>query len=628
MQQLPNDLLHLICSFVDPIKSLLQVSKRLWQAYVNCIAKTCTKQQRDVLEKIILSSQHQLILGEWGTGKTYLLHLCQTICTTLNIPFKTFAFTGLAAKHARGETLHKGFPLTSNPELIGFKTHYQRYKGILFVDECSMISKHMMDQLFHLQPRDCKFVFWGDFLQLPPISSQEYMFESKHQEKLEILELTECKRQNDPEFVDAIRSLSRNKYTPQVLRFMISRQTAFTQLTTQQKDKCLYLFHDNARVTKRNEQCFQQLPGDTTVYPFWIQTFKKEATTQCKWFYRKKFTKIKHYHRYDDVIADFKVEEIKEMLDDYKICRNQFKIGCMIMFTRNVYDICGCNHDFVNWSSHHCKNHYYDVRNGTRAMVTDVDDRGIFIVLEPFTSGPVFFARESYRVPFGKTIYKQSLKIGTFVEFTKGPFNGKFAEIMNIDLNMYQMDFGKSKDVWVNVHDGWFEPCKRKIESYFEIEYFPCVLSYALTICKSEGMTLDQVVLHLKDVPTPNLVYVAISRCKTRDGLFINGPFTKPRSDLDPKLLQFYEDLKTKPKITTQTNSKKKEFYNWFHSMGPSITKKNGKYQVSFLGQSALVQKQHQCITYLLGKTTRYCLQHHPEFVMYCTRRHLQLYFK
>ena len=57
-------------------------------------------------------------------------------------------------------------------------------------------------------------------------------------------------------------------------------------------------------------------------------------------------------------------------------------------------------------------------------------------------------------------------------------------------------------------------------------EIFPVVLAYAITVHKSQGLTLDKVVL---DISTKDhslgLTYVAISRVRTVQGLMFEKPF-------------------------------------------------------------------------------------------------------
>ena len=63
---------------------------------------------------------------------------------------------------------------------------------------------------------------------------------------------------------------------------------------------------------------------------------------------------------------------------------------------------------------------------------------------------------------------------------------------------------------------------------------FPVVLAFAITVHKSQGLTLDKAVLDISGKDhTPGLTYVAISRVKKLSGLLFEKGFDK--SDLNPQ---------------------------------------------------------------------------------------------
>lgn len=83
----------------------------------------------------------------------------------------------------------------------------------------------------------------------------------------------------------------------------------------------------------------------------------------------------------------------------------------------------------------------------------------------------------------------------------------------------------------------------RKVWILGELEYFPLRLAYATTVHKSQGLTLDKVQIHPKDFffGAPQMAYVALSRCRTADGLTIVGgeKLLEGKINTDPKLKEY-----------------------------------------------------------------------------------------
>lgn len=71
---------------------------------------------------------------------------------------------------------------------------------------------------------------------------------------------------------------------------------------------------------------------------------------------------------------------------------------------------------------------------------------------------------------------------------------------------------------------------------------FPITLAWALTIHKSQGTTLDRMQVNLRGLWEPGQAYVALSRLKSAEGLFLEG--WEPRSIFtDPAVKEFHQGL-------------------------------------------------------------------------------------
>jgi len=87
-----------------------------------------------------------------------------------------------------------------------------------------------------------------------------------------------------------------------------------------------------------------------------------------------------------------------------------------------------------------------------------------------------------------------------------------------------------------------FDKKENKIKIEASIEQIPLILSWAITIHKSQGMTLDKIKCNLSNVFSEGQIYVALSRVKTIGGLFItNIDFSKIKSN--SKITQFYRNI-------------------------------------------------------------------------------------
>jgi ATP-dependent DNA helicase PIF1 len=72
----------------------------------------------------------------------------------------------------------------------------------------------------------------------------------------------------------------------------------------------------------------------------------------------------------------------------------------------------------------------------------------------------------------------------------------------------------------------------------------PLMLAWALSIHKSQGMTMKYVEVSRKDIFESGQLYVALSRATTLDGLTVTGSYTRNDIDMDKEVVDFYKNTK------------------------------------------------------------------------------------
>lgn len=138
------------------------------------------------------------------------------------------------------------------------------------------------------------------------------------------------------------------------------------------------------------------------------------------------------------------------------------------------------------------------------------------------------------------------LKIGAVVMFVKNNFevgyvNGTLGEVVDFDPNGIPV---------IETHDGKTitpEAASWKVqeggETLAELLQLPLRLAWAITVHKSQGMSLDAASMDLRKAFTPGMGYVALSRVKSLSGLHLHG-YNDHALAVDQRVLHFDSELK------------------------------------------------------------------------------------
>jgi len=94
-----------------------------------------------------------------------------------------------------------------------------------------------------------------------------------------------------------------------------------------------------------------------------------------------------------------------------------------------------------------------------------------------------------------------------------------------------------------------FEDGKIIYKDILEIEQYPIVLAYAITIHKSQGMTYKKLACDISQCFAPGQAYVALSRCSNLDGLYLLSKINASGIYTDKNVVEFYKQHSIPPAV-------------------------------------------------------------------------------
>jgi len=157
------------------------------------------------------------------------------------------------------------------------------------------------------------------------------------------------------------------------------------------------------------------------------------------------------------------------------------------------------------------------------------------------------------------TLLDLELKVGAQIIFIKNDqdkrwVNGTIGTIIGIDLengdHLYVLtDEGKEMDVeramWANVRYTYNEKEKKIDEEELgTFTQFPVRLAWAITIHKSQGLTFSRTAIDFTGgVFAGGMTYVALSRCRSLNGLQLKKPITASDVFVNPNIQQFAQQF-------------------------------------------------------------------------------------
>jgi hypothetical protein len=130
-------------------------------------------------------------------------------------------------------------------------------------------------------------------------------------------------------------------------------------------------------------------------------------------------------------------------------------------------------------------------------------------------------------------------------------FNGKIGTITGISGDAITVRCPEDTDVitvekttWENIEytvDPQTAEISQKVIGTFS--QYPLKLAWAITIHKSQGLTFDRAVIDAQAAFAHGQVYVALSRCRTFEGMVLSTPLTPQAVKTDPVIKRFASEM-------------------------------------------------------------------------------------
>lgn len=465
--------------------------------------------------------------GPAGTGKTFVL---KKIVQQLRRLFSNekgkeklavTSMTGIAAQNVGGETIHRWsgwtpahdtYTATQSIERISeqAKNNWKNTK-VLIIDEISMMSGtffNKLDQMGRIiKGKENEFfggmqlILTGDFFQLPPVKGEnDLAFDSsswKENITKNIL-LKEVHRQkNDQEFSKYLTRLQRGDKSKNVIEYF--KKNMFEQ--PPDKIEPTRLCSSNREVEEVNRVRLMELKDQAMIF--------KEAIM---------------YDRSVKTDAD-KVSLRRRILAPEKLV---LKRNANVMLTKNSKD----NDELVNGS----QGTVITFATPLTAPLLDNAEREVLDIWEEIIENN-YQVDEEMLVRFDKAGYKADVKylmIRVNQELSQSKSTAKLYPLVKFSNGVTKL----VGDVQFEVYD------HTGVHKLCIVTQVPLILSWAMTIHKSQGQTLDYLIVDSKLVFAPGQLYVALSRVKTREGLYIEpASFNSSKIKVLPNVVRFMKQV-------------------------------------------------------------------------------------
>ncbi|MDP9957337.1 hypothetical protein J2X97_003006 [Epilithonimonas hungarica] len=166
------------------------------------------------------------------------------------------------------------------------------------------------------------------------------------------------------------------------------------------------------------------------------------------------------------------------------------------------------------------------------------------------------------------------LKVGAQIMFIRNDtssdkkyYNGKLAQISYLDedeisviLDGSEEEITLKAETWEQKKYSLDDEKNIKEEVLGSFKQFPIRLAWAVTIHKSQGLTFDRLIIDAGKSFASGQVYVALSRCRTLEGIILKSKITPEVIFSDKRVSKFQDETHANSKIEEILNSEKYDY--------------------------------------------------------------------
>ena len=546
---------------------------------------------QEALQIMGQSNDNLFLTGEAGTGKSTLL---QYFRLTSQKNLAVLAPTGVAAINVGGQTIHSfcafGPDITLNKvKKLGpgsGKFQLLQKLNTLIIDEISMVRADLLDcvdKFLRLngpassQPfGGIQMIFIGDLYQLPPVDrdfvtgdglfdayKSPYFFDSHAFKgaKFHHIQLKQIYRQKDQVFIDVLNAVRNNAVTEDHLSIINQRsQVAGAKFTPSQfsEEKNGALLSTADKMSDNVNNSTKTGAGFTfEKFAIYLTPHNHQARKVNNYFLERLTAPLKTYRGI--VRGSF---EDREPPTDINL---QIKIGAQIMMLNNDQRKRWVNGTMgkvvgIKQNNNNDNNDNADVAQA-HGLPDDDEDYPSYLSNPSYSTTPSRFA--GYPSLAGGDAPQLSAKPRSSPPFQGGApreagGGGWSPDEQDLDdedppasSDAILIELETGETVYVEPHT-WemfqftLDKKTQKVDSKTTGTFtqYPFKLAWAVTIHKAQGKTFDKVYIDLSTGTFAHgQLYVALSRCRTLEGLYLKRPITQGDIILDNRIVEFLHSL-------------------------------------------------------------------------------------